>query len=84
MSCLQGPTVVPPTLPAPLSIATPPLPLPPFDVALCCKTPPFPTIPSIPSIGVTLLPGSAVAPINAFIQQVVGYINGLAVPCPFE
>lgn len=83
MPCLKLPTVTAPTLPAPLSLALS-LPSVSFDLNLCCKLPPVPIpLPPIPLPAVVLNP-AIIATLNAFIGQVVTYINSLSVPCPIE
>lgn len=83
MPCLKLPAVTAPTLPAPLSLALS-LPSVSFNIDLCCKLPPIPTpIPPIPIPPLILNP-AIIAALNAFITQVVEFINAQSVPCPIE
>ena len=83
MPCLKLPALPAPQLPAPLSLSLS-LPSLSFDLELCCKLPPVPIqIPPIPLPPLVLNP-AIIATLNAFITQVVQYVNSLSVPCPIE
>lgn len=82
MACVPVPSAPIPELPAPLSIAPPPLPSLPNIPNICCKLPPLPVqVPPV-DLPVGTLNPAIVAIINANLKLVRDYLDALEIPCP--
>lgn len=84
MPCIPVPSIVVPTLPAPLTLGTPaPPPLPDLPQGICCKLPVAPPIPPVPGLSATIL-GPLVAALNLYIQQLNEFLDKVPLKCPRE
>ena len=81
MACIKAPNVLPPALPAGISLPAISLPVP-GTVGLCCKLVlPFPSSIGLPAIPI---PGAAIALVNTIFQQVNAALDAASFSCPLD